>query len=131
MEPAQNFMEAYLREKAHLVLTQHRLTSDFDMKFLTPAYLALHSEIRDFRARNPETLVSIEQSDDTAKAITTGPFGKQTKNYRYLLRFSAGKWQISELEWECFACRGRGSRGATSCHICGGSGWRDPLKGGD
>src|SRR5690242_5930829 len=113
MNSAREFMDLYLQEKAQVEATHRRLHrrlyGRFEKRFLAADYLKFYVERREHREQNPETLVILETSGDTAKAITTGRAGGYPKQYRYHLQQSELGWQITEIEWECVLCGGTGT----------------------
>lgn len=128
MADARDFMEFYLRGKAELEIVQRRLAEDFERRLLAPDYLRLYADRRNHAAENPEAVISVEQSGNAARVITTGRSGGTPRRYRYHLRVTGDAWQIHEIQWECFLCHGTGARGDGMCQLCGGRGWKDPLR---
>ena len=120
-------MESFLFEKEQLGLTVHELQRPFEDRFFEPDYRELQAKARAVWDQSPERVLEVEDLGNTARVITSGPGGVRSRT-RYHLRRSAISWRISELAWECFACRGTGKKGDRTCHICRGGGWNDPLK---
>jgi hypothetical protein len=120
-------MEFYLQAKVELGQNQRRLTEAFERKVLDPEYLKLYLERRNRREENPEAVVTVELSGDTARVVTTGRPRSIPKQQRYHLRPSANGWQIHEIEWECLLCAGTGALNGIKCGTCRGTGWKDPL----
>jgi hypothetical protein len=127
MESPRQFMELFLREQAQVSAAARQLYRPFEERFYEPDYLALYLDRRAAREKHPETILSVEDCGDVAKAITTGP-GGVPRRYRYHLRRSGTSWRVSEREWECLGCAGTGKQGDSTCEICRGTGWKDSMK---
>ena len=125
MQTAQEFMQSYLEEKVELNRTQLQHSKMFHEKFFAKDYLRYFSDWCASKENNPETYVSAENSNDSAKVITIERSGKTQQRYRYHLHMSGTNWEIHRKEWECFACEGTGQKGNKVCRLCNGVGWQD------
>jgi hypothetical protein len=123
----QQFVEWFISEQKQLGAAVQQLRRPFEERFFDTEYSALHAKFRAAREEYSERILETDKSGDTARVITSGPGGVRGR-FRYHLQRSGETWRISEVEWECFACRGTGTRGDKTCEVCGGAGWKDPLK---
>lgn len=122
MQSPQEFIESFIREKKDIGSRSFQVTASFYRKFLTGEYAkALEDCLAD---REPETVVSVEASETSARVIRVGAVRKHRLRHRYPLRVSGSTWQIFGRESECYACGGKGRIGTIDCEACGGAGWR-------
>jgi hypothetical protein len=126
MQSPHDFIQSYLCEKKDLerLSCQHGMV--LHQKFYAEEYSKSLQDWHAARDKNPESIVSAEVSDTSAKVITIEPLGRNKQRYRYLLRLSGLDWKIYGREWECFVCHGTGREGKVECHLCGGVGWTGP-----
>jgi hypothetical protein len=127
-QSVQEFFERYLHDKAEAARLYQQLHDPIYEKYFAEDLLNYYRDWQKLNNKIPETLVSTEVCDESAKVITNMAMGPRQQRHRYLLLASKGNWQIQSIEWECFACKGSGRRGDTDCHICKGTGWHEPRK---
>lgn len=125
MQSPQEFMQFYLRQKADASKADFQRSLNLHQRFFAEEYVNYVKNWQAEQEKNPESILSVEISEASAKVITVQPFGNRQQRYRYLLRTSEVGWQIYAKEWECFACKGTGRRDRIACNICGGAGWKD------
>jgi hypothetical protein len=128
MQSVQEFFACYLRDKAEADRLTEQLHNPIHEKYLTEDLTNYFRGFQRSRNENPETLVSTEIFDESAKIITNFTVAKRQQRHRYLLLAINGNWKIQSIEWECFACKGSGQRGDKACQICKGAGWKDLQK---
>jgi hypothetical protein len=126
MQTPADFIQVYLRENREHADLYFQQQIPFLRKFFSDDYLKIIENAHTDRQNNPETFESTDSFEATAKVITVENWQKRQQRYRYHLRVAGDNWQIYVKETECFLCRG--TRGKSSCKICGGVGWRDYQK---
>jgi hypothetical protein len=128
MEPVEEFMKAYFSERAELRSAMVVQNEPFRQKFFTPecsdAFRRSQDDIRSFELKEPAKVVSMQETEASAVVITTEPVLDRHRSFRYHLQRSGQRWLIHRREWECFVCKGTGTRAGGPCRRCDGTGWK-------
>ena len=132
MQRANQFLERFLQEQAELQETWYRQGVPFYEKYFGEAWLEQQRRFLTHERQNPETLVNVEESGDSATAITTHTTGTLKRRTRYHLARSRDGWKIETMDFSCLVCDGTGKFGGKVCDSCSGDGWSrsDPTPGG-
>ena len=125
MQSPQEFMESFLREHAELLQTQFRQSVPFYEKHYDETFLKRYHKFHASEGQNPEALVTVDVSGESATAITTKTLWESEQRYRYHLAQSGQSWRISKVDWRCHLCHGSGRFGEAVCDSCHGEGWQD------
>jgi hypothetical protein len=128
MTTPQQFMEAFLREKAAAAAESNVRFAAVNAKYFGEP-LSKHS--RDFLLREkPETVIDdVTLTEDSAVVITREPLTRDAvQRHRYHLSAFGGSWKITRLDRECLYCRGNRQSRRIVCQHCDGDGWYDPRK---
>jgi hypothetical protein len=123
MQSPEEFIKCYLREHAELLRAHLHQSTPFHEKYYDEAFLKRYREFHTFESANPESLVSVENSGDTATAITSKILWGTEQGSRYHLTLSEERWRIMKVERRCHYCQGSGNLFGKVCDGCNGTGW--------
>jgi hypothetical protein len=129
MQSINEFMQAYFSERMELHMAVVAQNEPFRQKFFTPEFSDTlrrsYDAIRSFALKEPAKIVSVQQTEASAEVTTTEPVLDRHKSFRYHLQRSGQSWLVQRREWECFVCKGTGTRAGGRCTRCDGTGWKN------
>jgi hypothetical protein len=125
MQTAHEFMDCFLREQADWLQNQFRQGVPFHEKYYSQSFLDRYHQFHAFETQNPEALVTLDVSGESAMAITKKTLSGSEQRYRYHLVLSGQSWRIRNVGWRCHLCQGTGRFGGAVCDSCNGEGWQD------
>ena len=117
-------MDAYLREHADLLQALFQKSVAVYERYFGQTFLDSFKKFHDWERRNPEALLSVDVSGESATAITrTSSLALPEGRSRYLLTVSGETWRISRMDSMCYVCEGSGQVAGCVCGVCSGEGW--------
>ena len=126
MTPPQEFLEAFVREKAAVYAEANtRLEPVLAKYFGEP----LSQRAQHFLLGDRQVVDEVSQSASSAIVITGARFRTADLRQRYHLAAAGESWKIVRIDRPCFHCRGSGKQGKEVCRECGGEGWYDSNVG--
>jgi hypothetical protein len=125
MTPPQEFIEAFLREKAAVYDEANTRLEPVLAKYCGEP---LSQRAEDFLLRDRQVVDQASQSGSSAFVITRAHFRSADLRLRYHLSAAGESWRIVRMDRPCFCCSGTGKLGKEVCRECGGEGWCDQDK---
>src|SRR5579862_518327 len=114
MERVDEFMQRFYRAEDDLRMGWLDHAKPFQERWFAKEHRAHVDRSLKFGSREIE---HISTSGELAEVIVSecSYEGFKSGRYRYRLQPSGESWLILSKDWECFACRGTGSRGGNVC----------------
>ena len=122
MTPPQEFLEAFLREKAGVYDDANTRLAPILVRYFGEP---LSQRIQGFLLRDRQVVDKVSQSGSSAKVTTRAHFQTGDLRQQFHLTAVGESWKIIRIDRQCFYCRGSGRQGKEVCCKCGGDGWCD------
>ena len=122
MTPPQEFLEAFLREKAEVYAEANTRLEPLLAKYFGEP---LAQRTQGFLLSDRQVVDEVSQSGSSAKVTTRAHFRTADLRQRFHLAAVGETWKIVRIDRPCFYCRGTGKQGNEVCGKCEGDGWCD------